>query len=115
MKLAIVGTRTFNDFNLLESKIKENYNINKISEIISGGAKGADALAEKLANKYNIKLNVHYPNWEKYGKSAGPIRNKLIINECDECIAFWDGISKGTKSSINLCNEMEKNFKIIKI
>ena len=51
-----------------------------------------------------VKINriIFLPDWDKYGKSAGFIRNKLIINEADMVVAFWDGKSKGTKNSIDL-------------
>lgn len=105
MKYAIVGSRGF-----LEYKIMEKF-LNKfgdIDEIISGGAKGADSMAELYAREKGIKLTIFPADWEKYGKSAGMIRNKDIINNCDVCVAFWDGISKGTKNSISLAQKQNK-------
>jgi hypothetical protein len=46
---------------------------------------------------------------------AGPIRNKLIVEVCDEVIAFWDGKSTGTKHSINYAKELGKPFQIISV
>jgi len=42
------------------------------------------------------------PEWDKYGKRAGAIRNQEIVNEADTIIAFWDGQSKGTKITIDM-------------
>ena len=115
MKLAIIGSRTFNNNELLNNKINEFYNIKNITKIISGGAYGADKLAEKFAKCNNIETEIYLPNWLKFGKSAGYIRNKLIIENCDEVIAFWDTKSPGTKLSIDICKKINKPIKIIKI
>jgi hypothetical protein len=111
MNLAVVGSRTFNNYELLEREIlKSNLNIGCI---VSGGAKGADKLAERFAKKYNLDTNILLPEWDKYGKSAGYRRNKDIIDACDICIAFWDGQSTGTKHTIDLAQEVKKPLIII--
>lgn len=115
MKLAVVGCRKFNNYEFLEETILEHYPIEKIDTIISGGAKGTDTLAEQFAKKHNLTLIIFAPNWEKYGKSAGPVRNQLIVKECNEMIAFWDGVSRGTLSSINLAKKSRKPVMIIDI
>jgi len=101
MKLAVIGGRDFRDKELLYSTL--NSLKIKPEKIISGGASGADTLAESWANDNKIEVQIFYPDWKKHGKAAGPIRNRLIIGNCDVCIAFWDGKSRGTKSSIDLC------------
>jgi len=111
MKIAVIGSRNFNNYNKL-CEILSQY---EISEIVSGGAKGADSLAERYSKEYNIKITIFYPNWKKFGKSAGPIRNKEIIDYCDHVVAFWDGSSKGTKSSINIANRLKREVNIVKI
>jgi len=114
MKLAIVGSRTFNDYELLKKetdKLLEKYNI---TEIISGGAKGADSLAEKYAKEKKLKLTVFPAKWNKYGKSAGFIRNNEIWEYADLGIAFWDGKSKGTQHSFKLAEKYHKILEVIK-
>lgn len=86
----------------------------KVSLIISGGAKGADTLAKKYSNDNNIELLEFIPDWDKYGKSAGYIRNVEIIDNCDCVVAFWDGESKGTQHSINIAKKKNKKIKVIK-
>ena len=112
MKLAIVGSRSFNDMLLLES-ILNKYK-DKISTVVSGGAKGADTMGETWAIANKIPVKIFKPEWEKYGKSAGMRRNELIIKECDICIAFWDGKSKGTNNSIFICEKLNKKVAIIR-
>ena len=50
--------------------------------------------------------------WNKYGKAAGFKRNKNIIDNCTEIIAFWDGKSKGTLNSINYAKSINKKVTI---
>ena len=76
--------------------------------IISGGARGADALGERFAKEHDIECVVYRADWNKYGKRAGFIRNHDIINACTHCVAFWDGESRGTKHDIDLCREQGK-------
>jgi len=49
MKLSVIGSRTFENYEMLENEILK-LNL-KISSIISGGAKGADTLAERWVTK----------------------------------------------------------------
>ena len=113
MKLAIIGSRTYNNFEELEYRINSIFDISKISLIISGGAAGADSLGEKFALKYNIPTKIYYPDWKNLGKSAGFVRNINIIKVCDILIAFWDGNSKGTKHSLDLAEKYKKVAHII--
>jgi len=111
MKLAIIGSRGFNDYELVK-KVLSDYK-EKVTLVISGGAKGADTLGEKWANDNNIKTLIYPAEWDKYGKKAGHIRNTDIINSCDFCIAFWDGKSTGTQDSIKKAKQMNKEVLIV--
>lgn len=98
MKLAIIGGRDFNDYDLLRKCM--GLFIFEDIEIISGGATGADSLGERYARNYALSIVIFKPEWEKYGKSAGFIRNQTIVNNCDMVLAFWDGESRGTADTI---------------
>ena len=111
--LAIVGTRTFDNYKLLKEKVNKINKKTKINMIVSGGCRGTDKLAEKYAQEKNIPVKTYIPNWKKYGKAAGPIRNDLIIENSDKVIAFWDQVSKGNLSSINLAKQMNKELIVV--
>jgi hypothetical protein len=104
MKLAVIGSRSFKDYDLLKACLKGL----AISEIVSGGAAGADRLAERYAAEHKIPIRVFTANWEKFGRAAGPIRNKEIVDYADKVIAFWDGRSPGTRRSIRLAERAGK-------
>ena len=114
MKLAVVGSRDFNDYDLLKLKLDIIHKRKSITLIVSGGAKGADSLAERWAKENRIELLIFLPDWDKYGKKAGYLRNEDIIKNSDAVIAFWDGESRGTLSSINLAKKYEKSCFIVK-
>lgn len=74
--------------------------------ILSGGARGADALGEVYAYDNSIDLNIYPAEWDKHGKKAGFIRNKLMAENADALIALWDGESKGTAHMIHAATEL---------
>jgi hypothetical protein len=102
MNVGVVGSRSFNDYPLLEKTLNNIIENKEDVTIVSGGARGADTLAERYANENQLELVVFKAEWDKYGKGAGFIRNKVIWDNMDICIAFWDGKSKGTKHSIDV-------------
>ena len=113
MNVAIIGSRSFTDYERAERFLAEQ-NID-ISRIISGGAKGADAIAERYASEHGISITVYLADWTRYGRGAGMIRNNLIIADADVVIAFWDGDSKGTKNSIELAHKADKQVIICSV
>lgn len=72
----------------------------RVTEVVTGGAKGADSLGERWAKDRNIPCRVFLPDWKVYGRKAGLLRNLDIIKNCDVVVAFWDGKSKGTQHSL---------------
>jgi hypothetical protein len=117
IKVVIAGSRTFDNYDLLFEKCSEalkDYDSVEV-EIVSGGAKGADKLGERFAKEKGFALTLFPADWNKFGKSAGYIRNKEMAKYADILIVFWDGVSKGTKHMIDLAEKNElKITKIIK-
>ena len=109
--LAIVGSRTFTDYDLLVETMKSL--TSKVVRVVSGGAKGADTLASQWAIENHVPLDEFIPNWELYGKSAGFKRNTNIIAEADALLAFWDAKSKGTASSIKLAEAKDIPVRVV--
>lgn len=121
MKLAIVGSRDFTDYELLVIHVDEYIASCGVPEmIISGGAPGADALAERYADERGIPKSIHHAQCDKYrvpGKKnpAGVIRNTLISYECTHCIAFVSQESVGTIDTINKVRSQHKDVRVISI
>jgi len=108
MKTIIAGTRTFNDYELLETKLTEFRLTHDITEIVSGGAIGADRLGEVYAMRNDIPIKPFPAEWKKHGNAAGPIRNRQMAEYADQLIVFWDGSSKGTNNMIDSMIKQKK-------
>lgn len=120
-KIIIAGSRTFNDYELVRKTMSALFgNIAPSQmEIISGHCpSGADHLGEMFAERNGIRLVLFPADWEKYGKAAGPIRNKQMseyVSSDGYLIAFWDGKSRGTKNMIEEAYRVGATVKIVQI
>lgn len=106
MKLAIVGCRYYKDYEQFAAHDEKVARDDTVTEIVSGGASGADTLAERYAKENNIPLTVFPADWKTHGREAGPMRNRQIVQHADRVLAFWDGVSAGTRSTIGIAKEM---------
>lgn len=113
MKTIIAGCRDFTNYPHLKQTVDEFRKTNTITEIVSGGARGADAMGEQYAVEYNIPLKIYPADWEKHGRAAGPIRNRHMAEYGDQLIAIWDGKSRGTKNMIDNMHKLGKPVYII--
>ena len=112
MKYIIAGGRDFNNRNILYRILNENRYSKNITEIVSGDARGADTLGAEWADVYGLRVT-HFPaQWDKYGKSAGFIRNAEMGEYADAAIIFWDGASKGTKHMIQTMKRLGKPYSV---
>ena len=106
MKIAIIGSRSIHSVDI------ERY-ITDCDEIVSGGAAGVDTCAAEYANAHGIKLKIFYPQYNRYGRAAPILRNQNIVDYADKVIAFWDGESKGTFSTVKYAKDLGKACEII--
>jgi predicted Rossmann fold nucleotide-binding protein DprA/Smf involved in DNA uptake len=112
-KIAIIGSRDFKNKRLVDETMKPLLDRFHITYIVSGGAKGADTLGVQWANKHNIPTKVHYPDFKKR-KRAYHFRNRLIVQDADIVVAFWNTHSTGTKYTMNYAKSLEKELIVIK-
>ena len=93
MKLLITGSRkcTESDYVKFESFLN-NLIVEKdleITEMIHGGAKGADQFADRWAKARMIPVKVFRPNYDMYGNRAPLVRNDVMVELCDVCVAIF--------------------------
>ena len=113
----IVGSRSFHDYCFLEERMDFLLSNQKKVVIVSGGAKGADSLAEQYAKKRGYKFVLFSADWSK-GKRAGYLRNRkmheyIARQKKRGVVAFWDGKSPGTAQNFELAKEFSNSCKII--
>jgi hypothetical protein len=123
MRILVCGDRKFEDFDLMLETLSKYFN-GPGDILIHGCAKGADQLAEYVLTMHmfaelgNIPAIQRFPaDWEKYGKAAGPIRNKQMLDEGkpDMVIAFLAPHSKGTKNMIDQAKAAEIPVHVVEI
>ncbi len=117
MRIAIVGSRNINSdmANMVRSYVEGIYDDNLAwagHVVLSGGAMGVDEVAEKEAKDRGVPFELFEADWKKYGRSAGPLRNREMIASADSVVAFWDGTSRGTKSAINEALKQQKHLEV---
>lgn len=102
-KLVVAGSRSFVDFDRLSADLDHLLSQKSPDEveIVSGGAVGADALAERYARSRGLSLRVFPADWRRWGRVAGPIRNHQMAAYADAAVVYWDGCSRGSADMIS--------------
>lgn len=132
--LLVAGSRNYNNYTEMREKL-DYVLMNKTNVIIvSGGAGGADTLAEQYAQERGYECKVFKAEWSNieglppsaigyrrdgtpYRKRAGFERNITMhefISTFPErgCICFWDGQSKGTAHNFDLASQFNTQLKV---
>lgn len=76
--------------------------------LMHGDAHGVDTWAAQAAAEIGAHTVARPANWDKYGRRAGIMRNRQMLDEAmgsglTVVLIFWDGYSKGTKHMLELC------------
>jgi hypothetical protein len=80
--------------------------------IVHGNARGADRWAALIAKELGYKVEPHPANWTRYGRSAGPIRNReMLASGVVLVIAFPGG--RGTDDMIK--QAMKAGVKVLRV
>jgi predicted Rossmann fold nucleotide-binding protein DprA/Smf involved in DNA uptake len=118
MKLAIVGSRWWNDYKSFRNQVFNTGLLvsDSVIEIVSGGARGVDYLAYVLSEELNLQY-IEFPPSKSSGSftEACHIRNQLIVDVSDHILAFPSKESKGTYDTIRRARVADKPVTIINI
>ncbi len=110
MKIMITGSRNTpeTDYQKLAEAIKRH--APEATEILHGGAIGADQLAKKYATLNGLKETEIKPDYKRYGRPAPLIRNNQLIEKADKVIA-WHAekkTSRGTAYTVKMATRKRK-------
>lgn len=124
--LLVTGTRTFDDYDILEWRCELITGRWDDVVVVHGhsfhGAwgprgrryTGADWHAEKWAEKNWYDRQHFIADWDRYGKAAGPRRNaemvRHVLDHGGFMVAFWDGKSPGTADTIRRFTEESDRY-----
>lgn len=99
-RVLVCGGRDYVDEGTLSSVLDQAHAANPIALLIHGACAGADMLAEMWAGRAGVKTAPFPADWDAYGKSAGPIRNRKMLDEGKPhlVIAFPGG--RGTRNMV---------------
>lgn len=96
MKVIISGGRSFGNYQVLLKAVEDSgFNI---TEVVSGGATGADYLGERYAKTTGKPLKLFRADWKTLRNAAGPMRNERMAMYADACIALPGG--SGTRDMV---------------
>jgi len=100
--LLITGSRHWTDEEPIRAVI-DSLPVDAI--VIHGNAPGADYIAERLALARGLHVKAYAADWQRLGKTAGPIRNQRMIDEGQptEAHAFVRPDSVGTWDCVRRC------------
>jgi predicted Rossmann fold nucleotide-binding protein DprA/Smf involved in DNA uptake len=112
MKVLICGSRGISEPAVVAQAVEQSGM--KPTHIVSGGARGVDALARSYARSRGIEFTEYVADWDRYGKRAGFMRNCVMVGAADAVIAVWDGESPGTKHSIDYATAQGKQVFVFK-
>ena len=104
MKVLICGSRTWTEWDPIWARMEQ---LPADTIVVHGGARGVDKIADYIAGRLKLERRQYLAQWGKYGKAAGVIRNRQMIEEeqPDLVIAYWNGTSRGTKDTIDLARK----------
>jgi hypothetical protein len=97
----VSGSRTFTDSKRFADEFKhfQAQLPSPIQKLVVGDCRGADSLAVQYAQKHQIPYQIYQANWETEGKTAGPHRNRRMVDEEHPThgLFFMSSTSKGTR------------------
>lgn len=114
-RILVTGSRHWKDWAVIEAALAEAvgryHSVDNQLVLVHGGCPtGADAMADNIWRSWIPKMlwpwllepEVHHPDWNRYGKAAGPIRNTQMVNlGAAVCLAFPHSKSMGTRDCMD--------------
>lgn len=104
MRVLVCGSRNWTDTRIIWNAMEVLKEIGEPIEIIHGAARGADTIAGKIATAFGFEVREFPADWEKDGRAAGPMRNKVMLGTAPDLLyAFRTyGPSRGTDHMISI-------------
>ena len=99
-RVIIAGSRNFNDYEYLKKYMDFLLQNKKEVVILCGEARGADSLGKRYAQERGFPVQSFPADWQRFGRAAGPLRNRQMSACADACVVFWVGGSAGSANMI---------------
>jgi hypothetical protein len=106
MKVIIAGARTFTDYQCLCQVLAPDRH--RITQVLTGGARGADALGKRWAWSKQVPWKGFKADWERFGKAAGVRRNHQMAQAGDVLLVLGEHVSPETAHLIRCMQQLGK-------
>ena len=110
LRVAVTGGRDFSNKHVVWETLDYIHNERGISELVHGGARGADTIAGEWAKHRGVKVSVFLPEWDKLGKRAGIVRNQVMLDQSPDVVVAYPG-GRGTGHMVS--SAKRQGFKVI--
>ena len=101
-RIMVSGSRGWTNEEKVRSELDRLHEEIGPFELMHGGAQGPDNFAYWWALEHEDVVGRSFlPNYQEHGKAAPHVRNDKMLDRADRVIAFWNGVSRGTKSVID--------------
>lgn len=77
--VVVCGSRTWDDEAAIRAAVEELVRQEPFLLVVTGGAAGADTIADEVARKLGAHTAVIRALWAK-GRNAGPVRNQVMVD-----------------------------------
>jgi len=108
VRMLVGGSRNWSDVERVRWAMARVVRMFGVTEVWSGGARGADCLGEQVARELGLVVVVRPADWAGEGRAAGVRRTERMLREMegDVCLVFWDGESRGTGFTIECAGRL---------
>jgi predicted TIM-barrel enzyme len=105
-RVLICGSRSFSDREMVEELVSS---FEPDTVVISGGAYGADKLAEEAASRHDLYMAVYVADWQRWGRRAGILRNIKMLQDGQptEAYAFIDKPLEESRGTHDMVKRLE--------
>jgi hypothetical protein len=103
VRVLVCGSRDWTDYQAIRDRIRDLHDQHAGAlEILHGDARGADEMADHVALMLNIDSLRFAADWKRYGRAAGPLRNRQMLDAKPHLVlAFQRNGSRGTQHTID--------------
>jgi hypothetical protein len=108
-KLSVIGTKDFNNYELLYQELEKE----QIDVLVIGGKKGPDLMAEDYALNKGIPTQVFLPDYQRFGRSANYERNLEMIRNSTRILVFWNERSRSPFNYLPYIRKCKCSFKSV--